>query len=226
MTAFFLYYKRKIGWCIALLCLVFSLFSMQQAYTYTQVDTAVLGERFYFLVSNSAHVQASTQTVVLNGGAGYLLNNTQVAYSVYFSQDEVMRASAQVQELDEGVEQVSLLADHLYFRTSSQKRDKEQILSAFENLRGCMQVLQEEIARLDHGATQESSKRILKTLQKQFAYLKKIYAGKFPAFANVCNLANEQLDQIVAGIVYNRDLRYLLCDLTVSYVDLSQNFSL
>ena len=78
---------------------------------------------------------------------------------------------------------------------------------------------------MDEGATQESSKRALNILAKQFSYLQGQYGETFEEFSRVCAKADEELEKLVAGTVFVRELRYLSCMLCDSYVRLCEEFS-
>ena len=113
-----------------------------------------------------------------------------------------------------------------YLKGVKQKENAAFFAGAFESLYGCMQVLNGEIKRLERGATQESSKRILQTVSRQFSFLKKQYAEKVAGYANACENAQKRLSEMLSNIIYAKDLRYLLCELSVAYANLSKNFSL
>ena len=180
------------------------------------------GKNFCFLVSKQSHIQAGMHEAQLNGGAGYLLSHKgreYVALSVYLKVEEGERITCVLKEQGEEVELCMLTATSLQL---SGKGDKERMhQEAIDCLYGCMQVLEQEIVRLDRGATQQSSLKIIKTLIRQFSFLAKKYTQNYPAFTKVCLQAKKFLEECANPILYVRDLRYLLCDLCVSYVDLA-----
>lgn len=189
----------------------------------------VAEKQFYFLVSNGESVQASTEMISLQGGAGYALvhgSDTYAAYAVYFSKDESMDAQSSVLEMGKNAKIVEVSCTPLYLKTEKEKANAPMIMGAFESFYGCMQVLNGEIKRLERGATQESSRCILQTLSRQFSFLKKQYAEKVAGYGNACENAEKGLSEILSNIVYAKDLRYLLCELSVAYANLSKNFSL
>ena len=186
-------------------------------------------KNFYFLVSDYESVEVSTQMIGLQGGAGYSLiyqNGEYAAYSVYFTESESRAAQSSVTQTGARAEIVTVTSSPLYLKTPKQKKTAKFIAGAFENLYGCMQVLNGEISRLEHGATQESSKRILKTLSRQFSFLGKEYAETVSGYKETCENAEKRLSEATASVVYAKDLRYLLCELSVAYANLSKNFSL
>lgn len=187
------------------------------------------GKNFYFLVSEGRSLQVSTQTIGLQGGAGYSLfyeDGAYAAYSVYFTEAESNTAQSSVENTGENAKIVVVTSGPLYLKTQKQKRKALAISGAFESLYGCIQVLNFEIARLEKGATQESSKRILQTLSRQFSFLGNKYAEMVAGYKRVCKNAQELLSESISNIVYAKDLRYLLCELSVAYANLSKNFSL
>ena len=179
---------------------------------------------FCFLVSQESHIQAGTHEAQLNGGAGYLLSyqgREYVALSVYLKEEDAQRVISQLPEQEEVT---------LCILTSPQlpgldkEGGKESIRrQALDCLYGCMQVLEQETARLDRGATQESSLQIIETLIRQFRFLANKYIQTYSDFSKVCLQAKSFLEGCANPILYVRDLRYLLCELAFSYVDLALN---
>ena len=192
-------------------------------------ETVVMAKHFYFLVSDDQSIEVSKEMIELQGGAGYALvheNETYAAYAVYFSSDESKSAQSSVIEMGKNAKVVEISCAPLYLKTAKQKENAAFFAGAFESFYGCMQVLNGEIKRLERGATQESSKRILQTLSRQFSFLKKQYAEKVAGYANACKNAQKRLSEMLSNIIYAKDLRYLLCELSVAYANLSKNFSL
>ncbi len=199
-------------------------------YTYTRylhrATVEAVSQNYYFLVSESTHVEASAQEIQLNGGAGYLLEGNErdyVSICAYLSEEEAKT----VQEgLEEDTRVVVVGVDKLYFRSRKDKQNAKKIVGAFQTMLGIIEVLAQETKRLDEGATQESSKRILETLKGQLLYLSKEYEKIFPSYANVCKRAAERLHELISGTVFVKDLRHLQCELCDSYVGLAEEFSI
>ena len=228
MSTFLFEVKKKLQPLVSIAAVAVTLFTVVYAQVITNMQTIAVNKRFYFLASASKHIQASTQRAVLGGGAGYTLcldDGEYVAYSVYFNEEEFNRAQASVNEQEQTV-LVTLKVDRLVFKGEKQKENAPMIKGAFDCLYSCIQLLNGEILRLEHGATQESSKRILRTLKDQFAYMEKTYQQAFPDFAKTCSNAQMRLNKSLEEVVYCKDLRYLLCELSVDYVNLSSEFSL
>lgn len=228
MSAFFLRKKifRSLGKIFTFLFIANVLF---YAWFLSGAQCVESSKNFYFLVFESTHVEVSTYQTQALGGAGFLLKNENcdyIALSVYLKGEEgdfVQNANSQKTP---NCKIVEINSGNLYFKRISEKKNAKKYVGAFDSFYGLIQALNEEIYRLDKGATQESSKRILTVLKRQFAYLNEAYKETFPAFSSVCENAFKNLSEIVGGIVYTKDLRYLMCSFCASYVDLSAMFSL
>ena len=221
------FFQKKTAW---ILCAVVGISVVLGAGLYARfLDRATVqavSHNFYFLVSDSTHIEVSTHQVVNSGGAGYVLEESEreyVAISVYFSksQAEIVQSNLSMPSMV-----LEKTTENLYFKTKKQKQKAKRITGAFSCLKSCIGVLNGEIERLETGATQQSSKRILSDLRRQFAYLAKEYQKDFVSYAFVCEKASAYLLEITDGTVYVGDLRYLLCALCNSFVDLSKEFSL
>lgn len=222
-------WKKIAGMVAGVLSVSFTFSALFYAKTLESAQVAGTERNFYFLVSDYESVEVSTQMIGLQGGAGYSLsykNGEYAAYSVYFSEEESHTAQSSVAKIGESAEIVTVTSSPLYLKTPKQKKEAKLITGAFESLYGCMQVLNGETKRLERGATQESSKRILQTLSRQFAFLGKAYAETVTGYKKVCENAEKRLLEATAGIIYAKDLRYILCELSVAYANLSKNFSL
>lgn len=191
----------------------------------SQKERIDLGKKFYFLVSSSTHIQASTHFVEWSGGAGYLLDYQgceQVVFSVYLQEQDSLQVQAALMEKDTNVLTISVDSIYLYKRQDKEK--KAVIKGAFQTLYNCCEILEKIIDRYAQGGTQESGKRLLNVLQDQLCFLSKEYMKKFPQYADVCQRGAETISQLLKNTIYLKDLRYLLCELSVSYVDLADMF--
>lgn len=225
MSAFFIRIKRLIG----LLSVVFTFAVFCYAVALNNAKTVGTGKTFYFVVSSSEHIEVSTHLTKWSGGAGYPLaynGGEYAAYAVYFTESEGETAQTSVEKTGEETEVLALQGNPISFKSRAEKENAVRIVGAFDCLYGCMQVLNKEIARLEQGATQESSKRILKTLTRQFSYLETEHKNTIKGYSSVCKNAKTSLSELTSDIVYAKDLRYLLCELSVAYVNLSKNFTL
>lgn len=227
MSAFLMKCNRIAVFLVGAISVCFTIFAFFYAGILANVQTMQAERSFYFLVSNSAHVEVSAHTVRFQGGAGYFLDcdkGEYAAYAVYFSIGESQTALQSLKSVEENAEIIELKANPLYRKRGN--APSEEVKGAFNCLYAYMQILQNEISRLEKGATQESSRRILGRLARQFSYLGEHNAKSVSGLENVCGYAQACLSEWIKDVIYVKDLRYLLCELSVAYVDLSENFLL
>ena len=225
-----LFWKKRIyliitGIISTVLVCVFTLY----AYILIGIQTVGLNKTFYFLVSKTTHVEASTHEITLSGGAGYYLElegQGYVTFSVYLNESDSQSVYAKVFSMDKNVQIVSIGVEKLYLKTINEKKNFEKIAGAFCSLYGCIEVLNREIERLSKGATQESSKRILEVLEKQLGFLSVEYEQIFPGFSKVCKKGADELFLKLQSTVFVKDLRYIQCELCDNYRKLAMDFSL
>lgn len=221
-------FKKAVNYTVGTLLLCFNvgclLFSLQLLKA-KRVDVA---NTFYFLVSNSTHIQASTHETEIIGGAGYLLETQEREYatfSVYLSEKKAERARTALSERNVSAETLPVSVGEIWLKTKQEKKNAKVYRSAFELLDNFLQVLDGQIVRLTVGGTQESVKGVLEILKKQFVYTEKEYEKIFPEFSKLCRHTVKSLEEKLDGIVYAKDLRYLLCELCVGYAQMAGNFS-
>lgn len=219
----------KKGWGyigLSCVCILFSLCAFFYAAFINRAQTVWHGKNFYFLLSPTENVEVGIFDAQLDGGAGYLLHHNgqeAVALAVYFQQEDALKAQVQGTE---NLEVLHISVDRLYFKTRCEKKNAELYQGALSALYSCMQILGQEIYRLDNGATQSSSLSTLKILQRQFSHLRKQYKEKYAVFSEICQTASCSLEKIIENTIYASDLRYVLCALTEGYVQLTKEFSL
>ncbi len=225
-----LFWKKRIYLIVSgVLSTLIVCFVLIYAYSFVGVQTIALNKNFYFLISSSTHIEASTNYVDKNGGAGYLLevnNREYVTYSVYLTETESQAVYAKVSALEEGIEIMTMHVGDVYLKTKAQKDKKEQIEGAFRSLYGCIEVLNSEIDRLAKGATQQSSKRVLEVLKKQLDFLSAKYEKVLPSFHELCKRTSNELFSFIKDMVYVKDLRYVQCELCHSYAKLAKGYAL
>lgn len=195
----------------------------------SRAEEVRLGKSFYFLVSETDHVEAGAYDARLNGGAGYLLEydgREYVALAVYLDGEDGEAVQTAMAERGENTRLLQINAEYLYFKTRQEKKDSELYTGALNCLHSCMQILDREIVRLDKGATQQSSKRVLEVLSKQLEYLGKEYETTYTACAEVCQETGARLRELASDTIYGKDLRYLLCELSTKYLELTEAFAL
>lgn len=229
MRTDFFRHKKFIKRTVCALAVTFTFGCVGYAEFLSNAKTVSTDKNFYFLVSTSTHVEASTQTALQNGGAGYSLvfdERDYVAFSAYSQKSDGEQAQTVMKRVGEDTTLLRLGVDTLCFKTFKEKKNAAKIVGGLESLYGCIKVLEKEIARLEDGATQQSSKRVLQTLSKQFSFLKTEYERIFPSLSKVCAEADSDIQTVCADIVYVSRLRYLHCALCNSYVHLGEEFSL
>ncbi len=218
---------KRLCVLLALCMLVFS--CMAYAVLLKRAESVYLGKSFYFLVHKTEHIEAGAYDVRLDGGAGYLLEydgKEYVAFAVYLSERDGISVQTGLAEQGEDTRLLTMTAERMYFKKRKDKKNASLYTGALSVLYGFIQILSEEIARLDKGATQQSSKRILEILARQMGYEKDKYKDSCPAYASLCNGAEESLLASINDTVYANDLRYTLCELSMGYLDLAKAFAL
>ena len=185
-----------------------------------------IGKNFYFLVHETEHVEADALDIRLDGGAGYPLHGEGVALAVYLKEEDGLAVQAGLIEQGEKTSLVKRSVECLYFKTRLDKEKASLYTGALEGLYGFLQVLSEEISRLDKGTTQQSCRRVLQTLADLFSYHRQEYESVYPAYARLCGAAKEGLSSCMDGTIFVNDLRYMLCDLSVGYLSLAEEFIL
>ncbi len=211
--------------CIA--AILITLGGVFYAFALTKAQAVPIDGYFYFLVSAEENVEAVAELARLDGGAGYLLEegeNRYVALAVYKREQE---GEEMQKSLEKSGRETLLLKrgqDTLYFKGKNKERSV-LYRSALALWAGWSSVLSECISRLEKGMTQESCKRILAILKRQFAYGQSAYA-EYSEFALLCGQSEQAITQIYSGTIYVRDLRYLFCWQAEKYVELCSAFSL
>ncbi len=226
-TGFF--YKRITAKLLGLLSFCIVLFCFVYAYTLSAVQTYTLGKTFYFLVSPSKHIQASTHTAQNLGGAGFLLsdeNTDYVAYAAYTSQTDGAQAQRELNAIGQDTLLLPVSVETLYFKLREDKKKSGEIIAFFSWLETQLDLLKQEIKLLERGITQQAVKRLLRSQERQFAYAKEKYASTLSAFSKVCTSAQLQISDMIKGIVYLKDMRFLHCYLTQAYVEIAKTYAL
>lgn len=220
------YLRKKRFYIIGCFILIsFVLTTSVYAFVLQQSDSVWVGKTFYFLLSKNVHVEAGAYEAQQNGGAGYLFSENgkeYVALSVYLDGEIGASVAKELQD----VVLVEKSVGQFHFTTKREKKNHLQYVSAFDCLYAYVSILEREIFRMDKGGTQESSKRVLNLLKRQFSFQRKKYQALFPDYAKLCDAATERLSKITDGVVLLKDLRYLLCYLADGYVQLSSRFVL
>lgn len=230
-AAFFIKTKgNKIFKASGIVCLfAFILSTLSYGYLLQSATRVYLQSAFYYLALDTSHVEVGAYDVYNDGGAGYLLvdgERERVAYSVYLSQTEAEKVLKALSSQGKQVVLVEKNAPTLCFLTHAEKVFSQVAVGALNSYFGCIQILSQEISRLDKGATQQSSKKVLQTLYRALDYLAAHYKTKYSTFSTQCTASAEEVGRILKGIVYTNDLRFLLCEWVERYLFLASEFSL
>ncbi len=218
-------FKKLVGLACAFAIGVVS-FALFYSVRLSRTKVVELQKSFYFLVSTDSRVEVSVEFTKLDGGAGYLLEKDNVQYvalAVYLNKEDGIAVQEGLgEELPTKILHKGVSA--LYFK-GKDKKESALYVNALRTLEGCISVLNECIARLEKGSTQENCKRILEILQRQFAFAQKEYEN-YPAFFTSCGEWLQSLKELCEETVYVQKLRYLLCWQVEGYLALCEGFSL
>lgn len=224
MSVFFLRKKLFIitGYILSFLITATSLICaviINNAYVYKHE------RNFYFLVSENPHLQVSGFEIQMENGAGYLVesgDDKYIALSVYLRESDGNKALESASERFDDLKVLSIGSANLYFKNRTEKREATSIINGLNTLLGGIRALNNEITRLEKGATQESSKRVLTDVAKPLGYL----GTENEYFQSAGAIAVDTINKSIADIVYLKDLRYLLCQLCMEYTRICSKFSL
>lgn len=226
MTTFFLR-KKLISIISIIFSLIFVMLSLVYAGFMTQVKVLEFQTTFYFLVSETLSVEASTEFIKLEGGAGYLLEyggREYIILSVYTNEEEGESVCSALSTMGRQVKLLPISIYRLYFK-GKQKQSVSMYVSALKSIKEYIFILHQCIILLDNGATQEGIKRILTPVQKHFARQSCLFQDKYTEYANLCDCVGEELQQI-NQTVFARDLRYLTCGMVDGFFKLCKQFEL
>ena len=222
------FYRKYIKITAFAIAVIVTCFSLVYAKFLSQVRVENGVGQVYFLVMESRNVEATSQFLQWDGGAGYFMEyngEEYVATSVYFEESDGLTVQAGLRLEGKSTELLALGNTKLYFKGNRQKKRAEYYLGALRAFYGCLQVFGKGIAVLERG-TQEQTKRYYAPLERQFRYLGTQYADGYPSFSKICEEGAGALDKMSSQTLYVKDLRYLLCQLSMEYVILTANFSL
>lgn len=217
-------YKKIFQFTGVFCCFAFIIFCFVYSVAVKNAKVVRMNTDFSFVVKRYDSAEVGSFESQQLGGAGYAISvngESCVAVSVY---DSVTDAERIQNTLGEEYYVYTMRANDLYLLTHTQKRNAQRYQGAFDSLNGCIQVLSQEIKRLESGATQQSSKRVLDGVQRQLEYLAQTYKNAYPVYAEVCEEAEKKLGKETENIIYAQKLRYLLCWMCEKYCDLTKAF--
>ena len=170
----------------------------------------VEGKKFYFVSVSDGGLQACAAQVALDGGAGYVFQD-KVVVSAYFSIDEAQKVAKNIQN-DYSSAEVGVLSVGGIMVPSAKKKETEEML---KNLYGHIQETSAVADGLSDGKTQSWAKRKLLALRESYDVLSKTYTQD--GFADICKKACRWIDEKVGGVIYSRDVRFLVCRLAEDF---------
>ena len=186
-----------------------------------------LGAEFYFLVSQEESVEAGAEFVKLEGGAGYVLKRDGQVYvvlSVYLREQDALAVQEVLSAQSRETRLLSLNVAKLCFRGKKEKEKSGFYIGALQSLYGCLVVLENGVAKLEKGLTQEKAKGLLATVKKQLSFMSEIYAESYSIFSDFCTEFANKLQKESDGILYVSDLRYILCEGVAQYLQFTTEF--
>ena len=222
-------YKRFFYPVLFTVALLIAVFSFTYALGILRMDVYDMEKTFYFLVLEDPKLEVASYEAKTEGGAGFLLNHENrdyVALSVYLKGEDGDLACQSILKKNANSKIIAINSGKLYMKRDSEKKLAKKIQGGFNSLYGCIEVLEREISRLDKGATQQSSGRILLKIADNLLYLSKEYKNDFKEFSNVCESSANALYKSVSEIIYTKDLRYVLCEMSDGFIKLSKEYPL
>ena len=123
-----IFYKRIIKKLLGALSLGIVFVCFVYACVLSTVQTYTVGKTFYFLVSSSSHIGASTHIAQNLGGAGFLFFDGEtdyVAYAAYENQTDGANAQRELKRIGEDALLLPVTVETLYFKSSQDKKTQE-----------------------------------------------------------------------------------------------------
>ena len=203
------YYKILIG---AISC-AFFLYSFWQAYLIKTLEIVPTKQSYYYLVSTSKNVSASTKNAYFQGGAGYLLENDGKKYAVYSVYDTLTKAERSRENLSERnleVKTLRIKTGDVYLKGKN-RRKKAEIRRVLETLSISATILSDLSRGAEDGRYSQS--RLREMLEVVKGSLNAFKKGEF--VYDYAKEGRQKIEKMQEGIVYAKDVRYvevLLCD--------------
>jgi hypothetical protein len=223
-TVFF----AKKGFIFGVFAVIITGICCAYAWGISCAKTLFIHKTFYFLAAENVNVQAGAFEMELQGGAGYPMQFGEREYavmSVYFSRDAANGVLAQLDNKKE-MTVLSRSCDKIYLKSRKEKLKAEKIKGGLSVLYACIRLLNGEISRLEKGATQESSARVLKAIAAQLCFWGKSNRSELPSFARGQEEIGESLLGFAGKVIFTQDLRYELCKMSDFYLQICSKYSL
>ncbi len=184
--------------------------------------------KYYFLVLQDTHMEAAAAFTRLDGGAGYTLNvegRYYVAISVYFNEATAIAVQQRLTQEGKNTKIIPQGCNALYFKTYKQKKQEERYIKELGFFSIYTQIVSACIKNLETGGTQESCKKQLRLLQRNMTYFSNSNVVYSQLAKSVEHIA-QKVSLFQDGIIFAKDLRYLLCEMATEHIFLVNKFCL
>lgn len=223
------FYKRFFYPVLFTVSFFIAVFSFVYAFNILNMKIYETDKTFYFLVLEDKKLEVASYEAKLGGGAGFLLNYENcdyVALSVYLSGEEGEKARESVLPKYQNAKIITINSGKLYMKRASEKKQAKQFIGTMNSVFSCIELLNGEIYRIEKGATQQSSNRVLSKIIGVLKHLSKENSVEFPTVSSFCEKSANALSISISGIIYAKDLRYILCEMSDGFIKLSEEYPL
>lgn len=186
-----------------------------------------LGKEYYFLVRDCEDTTASAVAgqVYLSGGAGYLMGENAVALSCYFKEMDAERIQGSMAE--KGLDTRLLTLKTAEFTLSGEKaKFRDRVESNVETVETCARVLYDTANGLER--TELSQDEARAAVKGVVTALKGLRQGNEDSLFELWNYhlsnAERRGKEIIEGILFAKDLRYLQIELCMTILSADQYF--
>ena len=221
------FFKKVISNFAAAVLLLFCMLSCTYAGVVASAQSVEVNGRFYFLVTDDTKVEVGAEFAKLEGGAGYLIEHDgreYVTLAVYLDEEEGLAVQSNLKKAGKTTSLLQKSVSTLYFK-GREKKQHTFLVGGLNTLKSYVCVLRNVIDYLAEGLSQEGCKSLLKTLVRQYQHAKEYYR-EYEELSETFDKSAQQLFTYLDGVVYLKDLRYLLCWQAEKYIALCGEFSL
>ena len=172
------------------------------ACTISKAEKIALNTSFYYLVKKDVHIEAGSEFAKLEGGAGYILENSgaqYVALNVYLEEWEGLSVRQNLRNAGKQTLLIEKSVQCLYFK-GSERKNASLIVDGLNALKTYIQLLENTTKLLDKGLTQETCKNLLDIQRKQYQQAKELYRG-YEALSEVFDQSAKELFMIQSDVV-------------------------
>lgn len=225
------FFRRKTLALAGVLSAATVLSGIFYAHALTRAIVADVSETFYFLVSEEENVPASAWDAYLGGGGGYVMSRGKTEYAVlscYFNETDARTVKNNLGNKKISAAVLEESGGMLYFKKRSEKQNAEKIAGCFRTMGSCIRLLYDIANSAETGEyTQQAAQafafgRERRSFPSRGREPRRRLYGDFRLRLPV----RFELSEIVRGIVYAKDIRYLQVSLSDSYLTLAEEFSI